>query len=82
MKKTIALVMLVLLLVPYTVFAGQMPSVRDAQPNSHHSSVLGDQSTGIQENRGTVSWANNLFWYQLLLLYRWATRWAYLGGAI
>ena len=82
MKKTIALVMLALLLVPYVAFAGQLPGVRDSNPNTDQGNVLNDYSSSYQDTRGRVSWANNLFWYQLLALYRWATRWAYLGGAI
>ena len=82
MKKTIALVMLALLLVPYVAFAGQLPSVRDSNPNTNHGNTLNNYETGYQDNRGPVTWANNLFWYQLLALYRWATRWAYVGSAI
>ena len=79
MRKTIALVMLALLLVPYAAFAGQLPGVQDSNANVNQGSALNDNASAFQDTRGRVSWANNLFWYQLLGLYRWATRWAHLG---
>ncbi|MFH1278792.1 MAG: hypothetical protein ABIK65_10485 [Candidatus Eisenbacteria bacterium] len=75
-KRMIAVITLGVLLLPCVAVAGQAPGVQD-RPNLGGSELDVKEGVGAQyEMRGTVSWFQNLFWYQIYALLRWVDRWS------
>ena len=77
MKRTIAIIVLLALMIPITAFASQAPGARDSQAGQHQYGQTDNPVSEYGENRGVVPWANNLFWYQLYNIYRWSVIWRF-----
>lgn len=75
-KGTVALSMLVVLLLPCAVFAGQAPGVQDRPFVGDNEDHIKDGVGARVDVRGRVEWFNNLFWYQVYVLVRWMERWS------
>lgn len=75
MKRTIAILVIVALMVPLAAYAGQAPGASNSQVGRSMYGESENSVTEYRDNRGVVSWANNLFWYQLYNFYRWSLIW-------
>jgi hypothetical protein len=70
-KRVVAIVLLVLLLVPYAAWAGQAPSAQhQTRYGTENGAVSGSQDVGARTAYGGV-----YFWYQYYQMLRWWARW-------